>query len=127
MDIFPFTPGDLPDLIEMHRSNNLELGNYLPEIGFIVRDNQNKPIAAGFLRRVEGGLAQLDTYVTNAKAFAIDRHNAIDLLTQTLLNTAKNLNISGLIIITQIESIANRALKLGFTLNPHVVLGLKLD
>jgi hypothetical protein len=113
--------------MDMYISQNVQAPETFPEIGFIVRDDQGKAIAAGFLRKVEGNVAQMDSFVTNSTVLAEIRHNAIDLLTQTIIATTKNLNLSGLIVITQIQSIADRAVKQGFVINPDIVLGLKLD
>lgn len=129
LEIYPFKKVDIFEvsrLFELQNSTEFH-GKSIPEIGFIVRNSDGMAIAAGFLRRVEGNIAQIDSYVTNPQASAEDRHNAIDLLTQTLMTTARNLSLSGLIVITQVQSIADRALKLGFKVNTHVVLGLKLD
>lgn len=128
--IYPFTPSDIPDLHSMHNSQGQVLTpihvETLPKTGFIVKDHTNTPIAAGFLRLVEGGTAQLDTLVTNASISGQTRNDALDLLVQTLISTAKSMNILGLMCTSNVESILSRSKKFGFTKTDLSVIILPL-
>jgi len=97
----------------------------LPKIGYIALLN-NQPIAAGFLRRVEGGYAQIDTLVSNPYFGSQIRHLAIDKVVDWLINDAKELKLSGILAFTLEESIINRAKERGFTILEHNILGMRL-
>lgn len=86
----------------------------LPKIGYMALMNGH-PIAAGFLRRVEGGYAQLDTLVT-AKHFGSQvRHAGIEKVVDALIDDAKVLKLQGIIAFTSDNSIVKRAEDRGFS------------
>ncbi len=97
----------------------------LPKIGYMVLMN-NHPIAAGFLRRVEGNIAQLDGLTSNAYFGSLIRHEAIKLVVDALIKEAKDLKLEGIIATTKDEGILKRAIGLGFHYVPHTVIALKL-
>lgn len=118
VSIVPFKFKHLPLLHEMLQSQNylgicdIEMKT-LPKIGYIALLN-NQPIAAGFLRRVEGGFAQLDTLASNAYFGSQIRHLGVSQVVDTLLAEAKRLKILGIISVTADKGTLERALSLGF-------------
>lgn len=98
----------------------------LPEIGFVaiqwVSDDCGIPTAAGFLRRVEGGFAQMDTLMSNAQQSSELRHEAISKCVDKLIIEAKNLNLYGVLATSSDNSTIMRALSMGF----HLVENQKL-
>jgi len=99
--------------------------NTIPKIGYMVLMN-NHPIAAGFLRKVEGNIAQLDGLTSNAYFGSLIRHQAIELVVDNLIRDAKSLKMKGIIATTADEGILKRAITLGFHIVPHSVIALKL-
>ena len=93
----------------------------LPKTGYIVMAG-SMPIAAGFLRKVEGGYGQLDTFVTNPYAGAKLRHEAIEMVTEALLEDAKSLKLVGVILFSREKTIIDRASAKGFVLLPDSLL-----
>ena len=98
---------------------------YLPKIGYIALLNK-QPIAAGFLRRVEGGYAQIDTLVSNPYFGSQIRHDGIDKVVDWLINDAKDLKLNGILAFTSEESIIARAKDKGFTELDHKVICVRL-
>lgn len=111
--IVPFRYRYLSSLLDMLNSqkylciSEINMKN-LPKIGYIVLFNGH-PIAAGFLRRVEGGYAQFDTLVSNPYFGSKIRHEGIDLVVETLLQEAKTLKLKGIIALTSEPTIVTRA------------------
>ncbi len=84
------------------------------------------PIAAGFLRRVEGGYAQIDTLTSNKHFGSIVRHEGIKLVVDSLISDAKTLKLHGILAFSTDDGILNRAEQLGFKSQPHSLICLKL-
>lgn len=131
VSIVPFKYKHLELLIEMLKSRDY-MGvseitmKTLPKIGYIALMG-NQPIAAGFLRRVEGGYAQLDTLCSNAYFGSEIRHRGIQLVVDTLVNDAKSLKLSGIIAFTSDKGTLERALSIGFhVVASELVIGLSL-
>jgi hypothetical protein len=98
----------------------------LPKIGYIALMNGH-PIAAGFLRRVEGGYAQLDTLTSNPYFGSQIRHLGITKVVDTLIQDAKDLRLSGIIAFTRDYSVKSRAEAIGFhVLSDHSLIALRL-
>lgn len=97
----------------------------LPKIGYMVLRNGH-PVAAGFLRRVEGGYGQLDTLTSNPMFGSLIRHQALELVVNTLLQDAKDLNMLGIISFSVDKGILERAKGLGFHTLPHSLIALSL-
>lgn len=98
----------------------------LPKIGYIAFLGDTA-IAAGFLRRVEGGYAQLDTLVSNPHFGSQVRHIAIDKVVQSLLDEAKLLKLQGVIAFTSDEGVLKRAEAIGFhVLESHKLIALRI-
>lgn len=97
----------------------------LPKIGYIAMMNGH-PIAAGFLRRVEGGYAQLDTLTSNKFFGSQIRHEGIKKVVDALINDAKDLQLRGIIAFTRDLGILSRAEDIGFKTLEHTLIALKL-
>lgn len=129
IEVVPFKHKHLYLLIEM-----LEGQNYpdiksisfktLPKIGYIaLLDKQ--PIAAGFLRRIEGDIvAQIDGLTSNPFFGSIIRHHGINKILECLINDAKELKLKGLMAFTVDSSILVRAEAMGFRKVAHSILTL---
>lgn len=85
----------------------------LPKIGYIALMHK-QPIAAGFLRRVEGGYAQMDCLVSNPYFGAQIRHEGITKVVDSLIIEAKDLKLSGILALTSDEGVLKRAKAIGF-------------
>lgn len=98
----------------------------VPEIGFIAYSNTEfKYVAAGFLRMVEGGYAQIDTLVTNPSLDPEVRSKGIDLVVEKLINTAKDMKLEGIYALTLHKNIISRAEAIGFRITDYKVVALK--
>lgn len=97
----------------------------LPRTGYIVLMN-DKPLAAGFLRRVEGGYGQLDTFATNPYLGSKLRNEAINLIVDQLMEEAKRLKLHGLLAFTHDKGILSRASHRGFNATGETLLVLKI-
>lgn len=130
LSIIPFRFKYLSTLHELLNSNDY-LGisevnmKTLPKIGYIALMGGH-PIAAGFLRRVEGGYAQFDTLTSNKHFGSLVRHKGIELIVDHLLQDAKDLRLKGIIAFTTDDGILDRADKMGFKTLTHSVIALKL-
>ena len=98
-----------------------EFAKYLPKIGYITMLN-DQPIAAGFLRRMEGPYAQLENLISNPYFGSQVRHNGITLVVQALLDEAKSLKLKGVWAFTTDESIIRRSKTVGFVETPQILL-----
>ena len=94
-------------MLERQKSEIVEKET-LPEIGYIALD-EDQPVACGFLRKVEGGYAQLDTFTTNPGFVGELRDRAINGIVSRLTEHAKSYQMHGLFVITDNQSIIDRA------------------
>lgn len=99
--------------------------NGLPQIGYVASEGAII-VAAGFLRRLEGGYAQIDTLVTNRDLPSDMRHEGLTKLVDKLIFHAKHMQLKGLICMTKDEGILSRAQSLGFKVIDQKVIGLSL-
>lgn len=98
----------------------------LPKIGYIAYLG-NIPVAAGFLRRLEGGFAQMDTLVSNPYLGSKTRHIAIDKVVNSLIEDAKTLDLEGVIGLTADLGVLRRAEDMGFkVLDTQKLIALRL-
>lgn len=130
LSILPFRYKYLPALLDMLKNQKyLEISTVsmktLPKTGYIVLMNGH-PIAAGFLRRLEGGYAQIDGLTSNPHFGSRIRHEAIDLVVENLISDAKTLKLKGILALTKEQSIVNRAKDKGFQVVEQVVLAISL-
>ena len=86
----------------------------LPSFGLIAHED-GKVVAAGFLRRVEGGYAMLDSYITNPHATSDQRNRALDTITSKLISISNAHGVTKLFTFTLDQGIADRAVRLGLT------------
>lgn len=128
ISIVPFKFKYLPLLIDMLKDRNFTSISQitmksLPKLGYIALMHK-QPIAAGFLRRVEGGYAQIDTLVSNPYFGSLIRHDGINKVVATLINDAKDLNLIGIIAFTEDKSVIIRAKTLGFQVVNQEIISL---
>jgi hypothetical protein len=97
----------------------------LPKIGYITILG-DQPVAAGFLRRLEGGYAQLDTFVTNPYLGSLIRNQGLDMVVNSLMSEAKDLDLLGILAVTEDQGILTRAKERGFKVIPQTLLGILL-
>jgi len=110
-------------MLESQKCNWIQHVSYktLPKIGYIAMLG-DQPIAAGFLRRVEGGYGQLDTFVTNPHFGSKMRDEGLNKVVDALLIEAKDLDLIGIIAITQDSGIIERSKKYGFRIINQVLI-----
>lgn len=114
--------------LDAHLADILELlharGAYIPSLrefpehGYIAYQN-DEPVAAAFLRRVEGGFGQIDGLVSSPEFSSEDRHLAIEAVVSAVIEEAKKLEIRQLISFSVDESTLMRSRKHGFKRMPH--------
>jgi len=126
----PFRHKYLKALLDMHESQNyLEVSEInmktLPKIGYICL-LEGHPVAAGFLRRVEGGYAQIDTLVSNAHFGGLIRHEGIKKVVDALIEDAKALRLRGIVSFTGDSGVLKRAEALGFHVVNQQLIALRL-
>lgn len=125
MNIKPITKAHLDLVNGWLSARSLELPREYPAIGFIAYEG-TYPIAAGFLRLVEGGTAILDSLVTNPAQSSELRSKSIDLVVENLIKKGKELGLSGIIAYTIEPNVLRRSTKHGFQELPHKVISVKL-
>lgn len=131
ISVIPFKFKNFKDLIELHSLQKYpEISEIkmktLPKIGYMAYLG-DQPIAAGFLRRVEGGFAQMDTFVSNPHFGSQIRHSAIEGVKCSLLSEARLLKLEGIIVLTNDLGIIGRAVDTGFNvLESHKILVKRL-
>lgn len=130
LSIVPFKFKYLPMLLEMLKDRefigiNTITMKTLPKIGYICLLH-NQPIATGFLRRVEGGYAQMDTLVSNPYFGSIIRHEAISKVVDSLIADAKDLNLEGIIGFTRDLGVLMRSEAIGFHKVEQQIIALRL-
>ncbi len=96
----------------------------LPKIGYIVMLH-DQPIATGFLRRVEGGYGQLDTFATNPYFGSQIRNEAIELVIKALIDDAKRLKLQGLLAFTHDKGLLGRVSSQKWQVLPDQLLAIK--
>jgi hypothetical protein len=121
----------LQAVLDMHVANNYDnvsaVEAILPKLGFIAYCNSEyQYIAAGFLRMVEGNIAQIDTLVTNPAIESSIRHEALNLIVDKLLESAKELKLLGVYAFTSDYSTIKRAEETGFRVKNQSVITLIL-
>lgn len=98
----------------------------IPEYGYVTFVN-DIPTAMAFLRRVEGGYAQLDGLTSNPMQSSEARHQAIDLVVNRIKYQCKELEIKHLIAFSSDNSTLLRSKSHGFTsMGDHKVIVLSI-
>lgn len=130
VNVVPFKFKHLPLLLEMLNSRSY-MGiatvnmKTLPKIGYIAL-LEGQPIAAGFLRRVEGGFAQLDGLTSNPYFGSIIRHEGIEKVVNSLIAEAKSLQLHGIIAFSSDKGVLSRSEGLGFQTVEQTIIALPL-
>lgn len=130
ISIIPFRFKHLGMVVDLHASQNymgieqITMKN-LPKIGYIAMMGK-QPVACGFLRRVEGGFAQMDTLASNNYFGSQIRHVGVQAVVDALINEAKQLKLRGIISFSTDCSILRRAEAIGFHKVEHTLIALSL-
>jgi hypothetical protein len=95
----------------------------LPENGVLVTD-LDRPVAIGFIRRCEGGVALIDSAITNPNAQPGVRDKAMDRLTKDLIDLSSHLEITRVLAFSTDGNTLLRAQKFGFQRLPYAVISL---
>ena len=97
----------------------------LPGHTFAAEDD-NKIIAIGALRLMEGDICYIDSFATNQKVESKLRHEALEKLLTTLFDLAKNLGFKRVFATTIEDCIVSRAERHGCRLTNQRVLTKEL-
>lgn len=97
----------------------------LPQIGFIVFDNEI-PVCAIFLRRIEGGYGLVDSAISNPEVSPIYRREAIDLASRVVVEYAKVIEIKQLLVLSTDANTIARAKSFDFVQAKDTLLQLNL-
>lgn len=128
--VIPFKFKHLSLLKDMHTSHHnalkveLSMKN-LPKIGYIAMLGK-QPVAAGFLRRVEPNIGQLDSFLSNPHLGGIIRHIGLQMVTKNLIQDAKDLGLVGVMVFTENKDILKRAQDEGFKVINQLILSRQL-
>lgn len=129
VDVCTFHVKHLPVLNEWrkgHALNECKIED-LPAIGFISYHNDS-PVAAAWLRHVEGGFAQIDNLIADPNKYPGKARSAcIDALVVKIIDHAKKIGVSAIISNTIDKTILKRAQKHGFRILPHFLMALELQ
>jgi hypothetical protein len=120
-------PRHMADLWSMlvRREAYLPQKEEMPAIGYIAFED-TVPVAACFLRKVEGGYGQLDGLTSNPHCSKENRHKALDLVVQRCIKAAEDCGIKHIISFTLDSSTTSRAEANGFVKQPHTVIALSI-
>lgn len=125
--IIRYKPSHYQTVVDMHQyQEQAGFKHDVPKLGYIVKEGKS-PVCAGFLRMIEGKYCQIDTLVSNPHHSAPLRHKCMNLLVETLINKAKSLKLKGIMSTTIDNSVIMRAVQVGFTVLPHVVIALPIE
>lgn len=111
------------DLVAMLKARNAYIPTKaeMPKIGYVAYE-LHTPLAAVFLRRVEGGYGQIDGLTSNPFASSSIRHEAIDAAVSSLLMRAKKLNVNKVMMTSEDLGTITRSQKYGFAKSPLAVM-----
>lgn len=112
--ISAYTPEDhAQDLSQWLQARGMDCDD-TPAIGFVAY-TRHSPAAMAFLRKVEGGYAILDGFVSNPECSPSERNDALDRVTQALTDEADRLGIKMLMAWSKDVNTLTRSLNHGFT------------
>lgn len=97
------------------------LEDTLPAIGVVAYQGK-QPVAAAFLRQMEGFYGMFDGLISNPEASSKDRNAALDAVIDSVLKSAKSLEIKVLMAWSKDENTIIRAVSHGFVESPHHAL-----
>lgn len=118
--------GLIEDWLRRRDIDPARLVKNLPKTGYVAYTDLNLPVAIACLRLCEGPLAMIDSLVTNPLADGHDRHEGIDLVITSLIVLAQEKGIEDLIAYSVDVSTLKRSKAHGFSMLPHVLIGLNL-
>lgn len=100
----------------------------LPKLGIII-GCKSTPIAAGFLRAIEGDgkTAILDSLITHKDSDSRVRDYILNMLVQKLIELAKDHGITNILAFSTDKNTLLRAQRFGFVELPHQVISLSLS
>jgi len=107
------------------REHYLPPEDEMPTVGFVAH-LEGKPVAMGFIRRVEGSYGQLDGLVSNPSFPGDLRSQAIDIVVENIINKAKLMNLKCLTATSLDKNTLERSIKHGFVKLPHTVIAVDL-
>lgn len=108
------------------RDMDESLAEDLPQIGYMAFVG-DLPVAAGFLRQVEGNAAQIDSVITDPKADPKIRNEAIDAIVERLIDFARKDGVKMILSFSIDAHTLERSKKHGFKQLPHTVITLDLQ
>jgi N-acetylglutamate synthase-like GNAT family acetyltransferase len=88
--------------------------------------NDGEIVAIAGLRLAEGPMCLIDSMATNQKCEGFERYAAINALTKTILEKAKELGFKVIIATTKEETIEKIAIKHGFGHTDQIVIAKEL-
>lgn len=122
MKVIPFNVKNHTDrLHRMLLSRGMPIEQEYPEFGMSAIEN-DVLVAVGFVRRVEGNHAIIDSFITNAECSSEVRQRALQLLCYKIDNILRSVKLNKLLILTTDLDIVQRAHQNGFKLIPHLIL-----
>lgn len=98
----------------------------LPRIGAMVCHENGKPIAAGFLRKIEGSYGMFDGLISNPEASSTIRNEALNMVMTYIIEQARKLKLKNVVGYSIDKSALERSRKHGFYPLPHSVVALEL-
>lgn len=100
-------------------------GDKLPRHTFCAM-SEDQIVAFAGLRMCEGDAAIIDCMASNPGFVGVLRHEALDLLTTKILETAKELGFKSIIASTRETTIVARAMRHGFVVVPQILIAKEL-
>lgn len=98
----------------------------IPQIGYVATSSDG-PIAAGFLRDCDGVFGIIDGLVSNPKASSEARDQALDMITEKIIEQAKDMKLDGIVAWSNHKNTLLRASRHGFVATDHTFIVKKLD
>lgn len=105
---------------------NPDLVYDLPEYGLIALRG-DKPVAMGFIRRIEGPYAMFDSFITHKQAQSSDRNRALDHIVKKLLKHLRDSEVRRVLAFSGFKDIINRGIRHGFKHFPCKMIILAVD
>lgn len=128
MRVVAYKPKHYTDLVELLTVRGVDCppSVTMPKYGYVAIQG-SVVVAMAFIRRVEGGYAQLDGLVSNSCLSASERHQGIDLVVSKVMEKAKSLGITTMTAASEDEGTIMRSQTHGFKKLPMAVLVVDLN
>ncbi len=116
--------GNYPTLCKWMDQHNCRIQpeDEVPQVGYVVYDDEGEPAAMAFLRMVEGGFAQLDGLITNPEKAPAVRNSAVDLAVSNIVTEAKRMKLKRLIAFSADANTLVRSERHGFAKLLHTAI-----